>query len=249
MRRLIEGSMNMTASQEIFKRHEKKYLLTYYQYQQLNKMVREYMEEDEFGLYSTSSLYYDTDDYGLARHCNDKPVYKEKIRLRSYGVPAQEQIVYIELKKKYQGITYKRRLALTYREAWRYLNHGIKPKTTGQILNEIDWFIHCNPIKPAILLCYDRVALCGVEDSEFRITFDFNIKWRDYQLDMSKGSYGKALLDDANCILMEVKTQRSLPYWLSVKLSELEIFPNTFSKYGNVYNNHLLGKEVIRSAK
>jgi len=238
----------MSAEQAVFERHEKKYILSHSQYQLLRSVLKEHMEEDEFGLYSICSLYYDTDDYELIRHCNNKPVYKEKLRLRSYGVPNQDQIVYIELKKKYQGITYKRRMPLSFREAWRYLNHGIKPETKGQILNEIDWFIHRNSIKPVILLCYDRIALFGKENNEFRITFDFNIRWREDNLNMSKGSYGTPLIEKGS-ILMEVKTPGALPYWFSAILSELKMYPNSFSKYGNVYQNYLLEREVLRNVK
>jgi len=234
----------MSADQAIFERHEKKNILSHSQYQLLRNALKDRMQDDEFGLYCTCSLYYDTDDYDLIRHCNSKPIYKEKLRLRSYGVPTQEQTVFIELKKKYKGITYKRRLPLSYKEAWRYLNHGIKPEVGGQILNEIDWFIHRNHVKPAILLCYDRIALCGKEDNEFRMTFDFNIRWRDDNFDISKGSYGTPLLEK-DSVLMEVKTLKSLPCWFTSILSEFKIYPNSFSKYGNVYKNYLLKNYLL----
>jgi SPX domain protein involved in polyphosphate accumulation len=225
--------------QTFFQRHEKKYLLSMQQYLHLQKSLDTYMKEDDYGLHSISSLYYDTEDFRIIQHCNEKPRYKEKLRMRSYGVPTGEQIVYIELKKKYAGVTYKRRIPMKYSDARQYLDSGISPKEDGQIIHEIDWFLAHNEVQPKILLSYDRIALYGKEESEFRVTFDFHVRFREHDLDLSKGNHGELLLDE-EMILMEVKTLAAEPFWFVHLLSELAIFPQSFSKYGTLYKTRLV---------
>jgi len=236
-------------AQQVFERQEKKYVLTKTQYLTLEKVLEEYMNKDDYGLHCINSLYFDTDDFKLIRASQSKPsVYKEKLRLRSYGTPTQDAAVYIELKKKYKGTTFKRRIQIKYKEAWQYLNYGIKPREKSQVFNEIDYFIYSYHTRPKVLIMYDRIALFGKEDKEFRITFDFNVRFRDYNLDISKGSYGTPILKEDTC-LMEVKTLKSMPCWFCSILSDLEIYPRSFSKYGNVYNDYLLNQEELRYAE
>ena len=234
--------------QAVFERHEKKYMLTKSQYLFLDKALQQYMEEDQYGLHCICSLYFDTDNFQLIRHAGEKPVYKEKLRLRSYGVPTPDQTVFIELKKKFKGVTYKRRMPIKYKEAWRYLNYGIKPTERGQIFNEIDWFVYQYHTRPKVLLFYDRIALFGKEDNDFRITFDFNVRFREDNLDISKGRYGTPILDK-DITLMEVKTLKAMPQWFSILLSDLKIYPQSFSKYGSVYKNYLYNREELKNAE
>lgn len=228
----------MAKTQEIFKRYEKKYLLTRTQANELQQMWKERMCADEYGRYPICNIYYDTEDFQLIRTSIEKPVYKEKLRLRSYGVPRQEDAVFLELKKKYKGIVYKRRASLKLEEAVRYLNEGEEPRQFGQILREIDWFCHLYHPVPKVFLSYDRVAYFGLEDPNLRITLDDNIRWRDTILDLSKGNWGSPVLAQDK-ILMEIKIPGSMPLWLSSALSELCIFPVSFSKYGTCYKQNL----------
>jgi len=231
--------MNQTKSNNIFERVEKKYLLTVKKYELLRERLLPYMEMDQYGLHTICNIYYDTEDYELVRTSIEGPVYKEKLRLRSYGVPDNNSPVFLEIKKKYKGIVYKRRVSMTLEESARYLNHGIKPAADSQILREIDYFLRFHKPTPKVYLAYDRIALFGIEDSEIRITFDQNIRSRMTELDLSEGDSGKYLLPKGD-VLMEIKVPYAYPLWLAGVLSDLEIYPVSFSKYGNVYKNQLI---------
>ena len=134
------------------------------------------MKMDNYGEHTICNLYFDTDDYELIYSSIEKPVYKEKLRLRSYGVPEKNSKVFLELKKKYQGIVYKRRVEMTFQEAINYLSQGIHPDCDSQILKEIDYFKNFYHPVPKVIIAYDRIAYAGIEDKELRITFDKNTR-------------------------------------------------------------------------
>ena len=226
-------------SNDVFERFEKKYMLTRQTYNLFLEAIEPYMCMDDYGQHTIGNIYYDTDTYELIRQSIEKPAYKEKLRLRSYGVPTEESSVYLEIKKKYSGIVYKRRIALTLAEAEAYLNKGIKPQKDSQILREIDYFISFYKPKPKLYLAYDRVAYFGREDSNVRITFDHNIRSREYDLGLGKGDQGDLLLEDYQ-YLMEIKVAGAMPLWLSEILAKLAIYPSSFSKYGNIYKTTIL---------
>ena len=177
------------------------------------------------------SLYYDWEDFRLIRSSIEQPVYKEKLRLRSYNVPGAEDQVFVELKKKYKGIVYKRRVQMREREAEEYLAGGESPLAADQISREIDWFLKTNPVRPKVLIACDRRAYVGREEPGLRLTFDSSIRWRDTQLSLTAGDFGRELLEEGQ-VLMEIKMPESAPLWLAELLSSLEIFPRSFSKYG-----------------
>ena len=228
-----------TKSNNVFERFEKKYMLTRQTYNLFLEAIEPYMCADSYGQHTIGNIYYDTDTYELIRQSIEKPKYKEKLRLRSYGIPNEESTVYLEIKKKYKGIVYKRRIDLTLAEAEAYLNRGIRPQKDSQILREIDYFISFYKPKPKVYLAYDRVAYFGREDSSVRITFDHNIRSREYDLSLSKGDRGELLLEDYK-YLMEIKVAGAMPMWLSKILADLEIYPASFSKYGSVYKTSIL---------
>lgn len=220
----------------VFERHEKKYRLTGDQYLRLRERLDGYMQEDQYGLSTICSLYLDTKDWLLASRSIQKPDYKEKIRLRSYGIPDDDTVVFLELKKKLDEVTYKRRISMTYAEAKRYINDGGPPGDQGQIFKEIDWFIKFYRPSPAILLIYKRIALNGIEDKDLRITFDSDIRFRTERLDLMQGDDGTPIIE-ADERIMEIKAAGAFPYWLSHMLSEQKIYPTSFSKYGIAYRN------------
>lgn len=226
--------------EDTFQRTEKKYLLTEWQWQQLKKVLEPHMELDVYGLYTICNIYYDTNSYELIRNSLEKPVYKEKLRLRSYGIPSQDSKVFLEIKKKYQGIVYKRRIALLLNSALNYLKKGIVPKEeyNHQIFSEIDYFIHFYRPKPVLYLAYDRIAYAGKEDSHLRLTVDRNIRSREEELSLEAGDHGKLLLSPEER-LVEIKTSKAFPIWLARSLNELKIYPTSFSKYGAVYRKKL----------
>lgn len=218
----------------IFERTEKKYVITLQQKEQLLDLIKDKICDDEYGESTVCSLYFDTDDYRLIRTSIDKPMYKEKLRLRSYGTPQKNSTVFLELKKKYKGIVYKRRETMTLNEADLYITKGIMPKDT-QIMREIDWAkTHYKNLLPRMSVCYDRNAYYSNVDKELRITFDKNVRYRNYDLDLSHGSYGEKILDNNTCI-MEIKALYAMPMWLCEALNVLKIYPSSFSKYGTAY--------------
>ncbi|QOV18158.1 polyphosphate polymerase domain-containing protein [Blautia liquoris] len=228
--------------QKIFKRTEKKYLLTREQYSVIHEVLSKRMEPDMYAEYSICNIYYDTRDFSLIRTSIEKPIYKEKIRLRSYGVPGDYDKVFLEIKKKSQGIVGKRRIILSLQEAEQYLNKGIYPDSLDcQILHEIDFAKDRYQVVPAAYISYDREALSGLEDKNLRITFDQNILCRKEDLHLNSKRYGVPILEE-NQILMEIKIPGSMPIWLARLLSELKIFPTSFSKYGTYYQQHLLSE-------
>lgn len=228
----------MSEYQGTFKRYEKKYLVTQQQYNALAKVFAARMVPDRFAESTISNIYYDTPDFRLIRRSLDRPAYKEKLRLRTYRTPGADTEAFVEIKKKYDHIVYKRRIAMTYGEAQAYLDGGAAPEQS-QISREIDWFLHFyKGIQPAMCICYDRLALFDKYQPELRVTFDSGIRWRMDDLDLSSGSAGEHLLPHDTC-LMEIKIPGTTPLWLARVLSENAIFPTRFSKYGAAYQTML----------
>lgn len=220
--------------QTVFNRYEKKYLMPEPVYMELRRRLDPYMQEDEYGLHTICNIYYDTPDSYLIRRSIEKPEYKEKLRLRSYGIPTPDSKVFLEIKKKYHKVVNKRRIQLKLREAYDYVERGIRPKKDSQILREIDFFLQRYPLVRGLYLAYDRIALFGKEDSSFRVTFDQNIRSRRSLMGLENGDYGEKLLPDGY-YLMESKVMGATPLWFTEILSDLAIYPVSFSKYGNIY--------------
>jgi len=229
-------------TQYCFARTEKKYLLTGAQYRAFLRTAKPHLRPDAYSHYDICSLYCDTDDYALIRASLEKPVYKEKLRLRSYGVPKDGDRVFLELKKKFDGVVYKRRVDMTAAEAARYLA-GEAPVRESQIQREIDWLCRSHPLKPKVLIAYSREAYSGTEDDQLRVTFDTDIRARSTRLDLRAGDQGSALLPEDR-VLMEIKFPGTAPLWLARLLSEEQIFPASFSKYGTYYQQIILGQKA-----
>lgn len=224
-----------------FQRYEKKYLLSREKYLALWRELEAQVEPDIFFQSTVCSMYYDWADFRLIRHSLEKPVYKEKLRLRSYNVPGPEDQVFVELKKKFQGVVYKRRVALPAVEAEAWLAGRTPAPDQSQISREIDWFLKTNPVSPRVLIACDRRAYVAREDKELRVTFDSSIRWRETELSLTAGDQGQELLADGQ-VLMEIKLPEAAPLWLAGMLSRLEIFPQGFSKYGQCYEKELAEK-------
>lgn len=218
----------------VFERMEKKYLITQNQRQSLLEAAGGRLCPDRYAHSSISNLYFDTPDYRMVRASIDKPVYKEKLRLRSYGVPGPEDAVFLEIKKKYQGVVYKRRAAMTLAEARQYLSLK-QARNPSQILLEIDWMFHAYPdLRPRVHLSYERDSYCGIQDPSLRLTFDDRLLCRTEDLDLCKGPSGSALLPETLCIL-EIKCLGAMPLWLADALDRCGARPASFSKYGEAY--------------
>ena len=226
---------------EVFSRYEKKYLINQQTYEQLLKHLEEYLVEDSYcmegGFYNICNIYYDTVNDELIRNSIEKPIYKEKLRLRSYGTPILTDKVFLEIKKKYKGIVNKRRTILPLEQAYSFIEHkqiNLQPGMNKQIVDEITYFLNMYQVYPKLYLAYDRRAFFGREDKNLRVTFDKNIRTRRYDLALEAGDYGSPLIDD-NLWLMEIKVNFAMPIWLTSIISKCNIFPTSFSKYGTEY--------------
>ncbi len=223
-------------SNNVFERYEIKYLITNSQRKTVMNAMENYMKPDAYGKSTICNIYYDTPDYYLIRHSLEKPVYKEKLRVRSYGRADSRDNVFVELKKKYQEVVYKRRITLPEREAMFYLGSDAYGGLDGQIGSEIDYFrFFYKELAPKVYISYDREAFYEKEDDSFRVTFDENIMWRDRDLSLTEAPYGRKILPPGTS-LMEVKTSGGIPLWMTSVMSENGIFKTSFSKYGRAYN-------------
>lgn len=220
----------------VFECVERKFLLTPSQYEGLMRVLPEYMQADQYGESTILSLYLDTADSLLIRRSLEKPVYKEKLRLRSYGVPGDGDNVFLEMKKKVQGVVYKRRICLPLDRAMACLAQGTIPAAGGQIGGRSPTCCAGYRLRPAVLLAYDRTAYTELEPSpnQLRITIDRDIRSRQTDLDLRLGAAGESLLAHG-MRLMEIKTAHAIPLWLCAALDQNEIRPTSFSKYGRVY--------------
>lgn len=226
---------------EKFERKEAKYLINLEQFNIIKKEVVKYLDEDKYYKSSVRNIYYDTPSYLLIRKSIEKPVYKEKLRIRSYGINSKDDIVFLELKKKYKGVVYKRRVELTYSDALLVLS-GIDINNDQQVIKEIKQFIKFyQDIGPKLYLSYDRYSYKS-KDKSIRITFDYNILYRLDNLDLCSTNYGDKILDD-NMFVMEVKTMYGYPKWLVDILSQNKIYKTSFSKYGNAYKQ-IMNKRI-----
>ncbi len=222
------------SEQMIFKRCEIKYMIDEKTLDKLMQVMSEHMIADVHGRSTVCSLYFDTPDYLLIRRSMDHPIYKEKLRLRSYGVADEDTQVFVELKKKFNSVVYKRRISMTEKQSKEYLLEHKKIMDT-QISREIDYCMRMyQGIAPAVLLSYEREAFYAKDDHEFRVTFDRNILWRDYDLSLCNGIYGTPILKQGQ-VLMEVKTAGAIPRWMVDFLTENQIYKTSFSKYGTAY--------------
>lgn len=230
-----------------FRRVEKKYPITMQQQAALLSEIGHRLTPDSHGNSTVCSLYLDTPSWRLIRNSIDAGVYKEKLRLRSYGVPTAQTPVFLEIKKKYKGVVSKRRVRLPLAQAMAYIEGGEKP-CAGQIIEEIDYALrfYDHP-QPAMLIACEREAYFSKEDPDLRITFDTAIRYRSAGLEMEKGSEGTLLLPNDK-VLMEIKTAGAMPIWLAEALDELSIFPGRFSKYGTAYQTVINFEGVLHHA-
>lgn len=217
----------------IFERVETKYVLTKEEYELLMKKIHKHLNQDEYFKTTICNIYFDTDNYDLINKSIDKPIYKEKVRLRSYNVPSLNDYVFFEIKSKFKGTVYKRRIKIKLSDYYNYLiNHQYDEN--NQIMKEIDYLITRYNLKPKLMLSYDRTSYYDKDNKNFRITFDQNIRSRDDELNLEYGDAGK-LYFDKPMYIMELKSLGSLPIWFTKVLSNLKIYPKSFSKYGNIY--------------
>lgn len=215
-----------------FKRYEIKYLITINQYINLMNYLSDKVEKDVFYKSTIYNIYYDTDNFELIRKSIEKPIYKEKLRIHSYNKPTLDSSVYVELKKKYDHIVYKRREKIAYKYV---LNNSFLEGAETQIDKEIKYFNDFyDGLTSKMFLSYEREAYYFKTDKQIRITFDTNIKYQTENVSLLPSISGIKLLSN-NLVLMELKVPFSIPYDLAKYLSSEKIFKTPFSKYGTAY--------------
>ena len=220
-------------AQQIFRRQEIKYLLTEKQVQDLLWLVEPYLKKDKYFKGTNCSIYFDDKNRYLAIHSMEKPLYKEKIRIRSYGVPKLTDTVFLEIKKKFNGVGSKRRIPVKLSDFYKYLKTGRLDSNSEVIKKELDVCLKRYNLKPTMFLAYDRTSYCGKDDPTFRVTFDRNVRSRNDDLRLEKGDHGKKFFKD-KIVVMEVKALDAYPFFFVHALSKLKIYPASFSKYGRV---------------
>lgn len=229
----------------VFQRYEFKYLMTRNQQAQLLSAAGARLRPDAYSHSSIRNLYLDTPDFRLIRRSLEKPIYKEKLRLRSYGCAKREAPVFMELKKKYRSIVYKRRLTLPYGRALDCLA-GDSPWPETQIGREIGYVMDFYPdLEPRVFLSYERASWYAPE-SGLRITFDDAIRFRTESLTLDSDPWGTALLRPDQ-VLMELKAPGAIPLWMVHLLTELGLYKTAFSKYGTAYQ--ILLEQVCKGGK
>lgn len=236
-------------SKKIFVRKETKYLLTKKQFDSfINDLIINNMKIDEHGLHTILSLYFDTNEYKFIKHSMTKPIYKEKFRVRSYGIPGDNEIIFLEIKKKVNGIVYKRRISMEYEVYCTWQESGFFPEklVNNQIGMEISWlFRQHTDLVPKVLIAYDRLSLFIEDDSEFRVTFDQNIRYRNQNLVLANGSHGEIVAPELD-VLMEVKAMGSYPLWFVELLNKYGVRKSSFSKYAQTFERHLFIEEEMK---
>lgn len=218
-----------------FKRRELKYLVSQDQRTRIIRKMQPYMIPDEYGRSTICNLYYDTPTYRIIRKSLEKPTYKEKLRVRSYGMVLPNDKVFVELKKKYKGIVYKRRVKVKEHDAMQWLGKKQPCPKDTQITREIDYVLaFYEDLQPVLFLSYDREAYYSEDNSGFRVTFDDTLLARHTETTLTKKASGRELLDK-DMSIMELKCPGSMPLWMAHILQEEHIFRRSFSKYGYVY--------------
>lgn len=238
----------------VFKRYELKYILDSAQYAAIKAEIAKRLSPDEFGRNTVQSLYYDTPDNRLIRASMEKPAFKEKLRVRCYNLNDDDKNVYVEMKRKYDGVVYKRRITCKEGDVAALIEG--ENKTGGkmqigdktqilQISKELDYFTRFyGNLSPKILILCEREAFCDKE-SDLRVTFDENIRYRAKGLNFYASLDGENLLPD-DCVLMELKSGSAFPLWLCGILGEQNVKKQSFSKYGSAYEREYL-KSKLRS--
>lgn len=267
----------MSSYSEVFQRVEKKYRVNAWQRRAIEARLQALMEPDAYGLARVTSLYWDTPVRSLIARSLEKPLYKEKLRVRAYGREEGEALVsafladssspagfpvFVELKKKYKGVVYKRRTGMSLAAARAYLGGvdyrcacerfpladpalaeaSLEPRNV-QIAAEIDAMRNrYEGLAPSMAIACDRVAWkpCAEhvdELGELRVTFDAALRFAERR-DAWRPVVGKTES------IMEIKSAGPFPLWLAKALDEARAYPASFSKYGTAAQIACAGKHA-----
>lgn len=235
------------AYKSVFTRYELKYLLDEEQKKTVLSAMDPYMKIDQYGRTTIRNVYLDTPNFRLIRRSIEKPAYKEKIRIRSYSKVENDAEVFVELKKKYDGVVYKRRVALPESVAMKWTLGEIDRPDDSQISREIEYFMsYYGSLSPSVFLSYEREAYYEREGGDLRITFDDNILARRTDISLQSDAYGSEILPKGK-VLMEIKCSGAIPLWMVEVLSKEKIYKTPFSKYGTAYQNIIFKKTTLNN--
>lgn len=231
-----------------FKRVEQKYMFSTEDFNKLMCVLGPKMEKNKYFESKILNIYFDDDNYNIAKNSIEKIKYKEKVRARCYSIPhSNKHEVFFEIKRKCDGMVSKRRIALSLEEYERYIsNKEVASLSNNHIYKEIDYTLKRKYLKEKMMVMYDRLSYYLKEDAEIRITFDFNLRYRADMLDFKLGDSGHRFFDE-DVVIMEVKTLGSLPIWFVKMMNSFKFYPTSFSKYGEIYKKQILGRSNFKT--
>lgn len=224
-----------------FNRFELKYALPIQAVPRIKEAILKYALPDPFGdgegRYLLTSLYYDSPAYTFFWEKIDGIKYRRKLRMRWYETEPclrKDSTVFLEIKQRVDRVTQKKRLPLRYEEALSFCSEGIIPGHEGEdkaTVDEIYSLLKLYDLKPKVITTYARQAFVGTDyDLGLRITFDSHVTYRTRNLDLDGGSYDGFIVPP-DLVIMEIKTNERVPFWITELVSEKELKLIRVSKY------------------
>jgi hypothetical protein len=221
---------------DVFQRVEDKYRISRREAREILNEMKGYIKKDQYFQYTVHNIYYDSPDSQMIISSLNSDRFKEKLRLRCYEQPSDDTLCFLETKKKFGDIVYKKRIALNHKEAMAYLNEGIMHHVDNNTADEIDYLINYYSCVPKTLILYDRTCFSAVNEADVRVTFDANIRYRNDDINLTERGDEKLLA--GNDVIMEIKAMNRYPMWLVRILSERKLYKHSFSKYGMIYRQN-----------
>lgn len=223
-----------------FNRYEIKYFIDELQVPRLRDELAARMDADRFsprGGYPVTSLYYDTPDLRFFWEKIEGLKFRRKLRMRLYGPPSEctdETPVQIEIKQRVNRVTQKRRIALPYSLAKRWLNgrQEIESDPGHQpFIHEVTTLIGNLDLRPIVTTGYLREAFVGRDaDLGLRVTIDHKVHGRDRDFDFTANAENRFVIPPKLAIL-EVKANERVPYWVSDLCARMDMSVIRVSKY------------------
>lgn len=221
---------------DTFQRVEDKYRMSREEAREILEEMKGHIKKDFYFQYTVHNIYYDSKDAQMIISSLNRDRFKEKLRLRCYEQPSGDTMCFLETKKKYADIVYKKRITLSHNEAMAYMNHGIPHHVHNNTAEEIDFLKNYYDCEPKTMILYDRTCFSSISEADVRITFDANIRYRLDDINLTeRGDETKLIGQD---VVMEIKAMDRYPMWLVEILSKRKLYKQSFSKYGMIYRQN-----------
>lgn len=233
---------NLSHTIRRFNRFELKYLITLKQAELFKKALRAYLFADEHGngngRYALASLYYDSPDLRCYWEKVDGLRFRRKLRIRRYETDAPltaDTPVFVEIKQRLDKVTQKRRVILPYGDALRLCNERQLPDEVAPedetVMNEIYAYLWQYNLRPVSIVRYERQAFIGTDyDLGLRVTFDTSLNYQVHQLLLEEEPSSLPMLP-ADRVVMEIKVNERIPYWLTEMIAAHNLKMIRVSKY------------------